>query len=506
MSKIPRPVLLCVLDGFGLTTEAPQNNAILGAEMRNYNRMLKTYPHSQLYTSGLDVGLPEGQMGNSEVGHSTMGAGRIIYQDLPRIDKAIESGEFAKNPKLLGLIKKLKETKGTCHLLGLASDGGVHSHLRHLIFLAQTLKVQGIPLAFHLFLDGRDVAQKSARCYLNELIQLGFEAEIKTVAGRYYAMDRDNNWSRTESAYQAIAGAKSERVATVAEAVNQAYSKNLTDEFILPAVIEGYKGVKDGDALLFFNFRADRIRQLASAFVDPDFAAFKTKKLQLSACCLMTEYSAKLATQAEILFPSFEIKNSLPELLAKQKLIQLRIAETEKYAHVTFFFSCGKEEKLPGEDRILVKSPNVATYDLKPEMAAFEVGEKLRAAIKSGKYDFIIVNYANCDMVGHSGKLNAAIKACEAIDLELAKLEQEILEVDGAMIITADHGNIECMMDGEGNPHTAHTLNPVPFILVKKEAEKLKVSDGRLCDIAPTILQLMKIEKPEEMTGKSLII
>lgn len=491
--KIHKPVLLCVLDGFGIGDEHDEHNAIAKAKMANYSRFLETYPHSKLITSGLDVGLPEGQMGNSEVGHMTIGAGRIIFQDLPRINNAIADGNLAKNPKLQKLISDLKSSNKACHLMGLLSDGGVHSHINHIIFLAQFLEENGVKVFLHAFLDGRDVAQKSALQYLEQIKNF----KIATISGRYYAMDRDKKWDRIELATKAIISAEAEKFSDAFSAVEKSYATEITDEFIKPCVIGNYSGIKEGDALIFCNFRADRARQISEKLFE---------KIKFSHALALTEYSEKLNQFYEIIFPPHDVKNSLPEVLANHNLTQLRIAETEKYAHVTFFFSCGREKEFPGEERILVKSPAVATYDLQPEMSANEVGEKLLAAINSQKFDFIIVNYANPDMVGHSGLLGPSIKACEAIDAQLGALEKAILSQDGLMIISADHGNIECMQDENHLPHTSHTTNPVPIILIGNEVKGLKLSDGRLSDIAPTILHLMNIAQPTEMEGCNLVI
>lgn len=501
MNKPKTPVLLCILDGFGIGDENAADNAIAQAEMANYKRILKIYPHSQLETSGLAVGLPFGQMGNSEVGHMTIGAGRVIFQDLPRINNAISDGSLTKNHKIQKLIADLKNSDKTCHLMGLLSDGGVHSHIDHIIFLANLLQENGVKVVLHAFLDGRDVAQKSALIYLEQVENI----KISTISGRYYAMDRDHKWNRIKLAYDAIVNGKGERFYGAISAVEKSYAEDVTDEFILPCSIDDYSGMQEGDALLFCNFRADRARQISTAILDQNFAEFPTRKINFSHILALTEYSEKLNHFYKNLFPPIEIKNSLPEILASKGLNQLRIAETEKYAHVTFFFSCGQEKEMNGEERILIKSPAVATYDLKPEMSALEVGEKLAAALKSDKFDFIVVNYANPDMVGHSGKLAASIKACEAIDFQLGMLEKLILEKNGTMLISADHGNIECLLDHNHKPHTSHTTNPVPFILIKKDANGLNLQNGGLSDIAPTILHLMKIAQPQEMTGKNLI-
>ncbi len=493
MKQIKKPILLCILDGWGIGDDGDSNNAIARANLPNYNRFFKIYPHSQLETSGLAVGLPEGQMGNSEVGHMTIGAGRIIFQDLPRINNAIADGSLEKDQKLQNLITDLKASEKTCHLMGLLSDGGVHSHINHIIFLAEFLAKNDVKVLLHIFLDGRDVAQKSALLYLEQCQNI----EIATISGRYYAMDRDKNWNRIELATNAIISAQGEKFSDAISAVKTSYENGITDEFVKPCIIGEYNGIKDGDALIFANFRADRARQISEKLCE---------STSFSYSIALTEYSEKLNNFYEILFPALEIKNSLPEILSAHGLTQLRIAETEKYAHVTFFFSCGQEKEFSGEERILVKSPAVATYDLKPEMSANEIGEKLRAAISLDKFDFIVVNYANPDMVGHSGMLDPSIKACEAIDTQLGLLEEIILQKDGVMLISADHGNIECMLDHNHQPHTSHTTNPVPFILIGKNIDGSRnLENGRLSDIAPTILSLMGIKKPLEMDGKNLL-
>ncbi len=486
--QIKKPILLCVLDGWGIGDEHDSFNSIARAKAPNYQRFLETYPNSQLETSGLAVGLPEGQMGNSEVGHMTIGAGRVIFQDLPRIKNAIKDGSLAQHP----LLQKLIAAKKTCHLMGLLSDGGVHSHVNHIIFLADFLKKNGVEVVLHAFLDGRDVAQKSALTYLEQCKNI----KIGTVSGRYYAMDRDKNWDRIKLATDAMISSVGEKFSDAISAVKKSYADGITDEFIKPCIIGDYSGIKDGDALIFANFRADRARQISEKLFE---------NIKFSHALALTEYSEKLNAHYQILFPPVEIKNSLPEILSARGLTQLRIAETEKYAHVTFFFSCGEEKEMKGEERILVKSPAVATYDLQPEMSCAEVGEKLRAAIAAEKFDFIIVNYANPDMVGHSGMLDPSIKAVEAIDNQLGLLEKIILEKDGLMLISADHGNIECMQDEHHHPHTAHTTNPVPLILIGNAVSNVQLNNGTLADIAPTLLHLMQINQPQEMTGENLI-
>lgn len=489
-----KPVLLCILDGFGIGDDGDEFNAIARAKMPNWQRILKTYPHSKLATSGLDVGLPEGQIGNSEVGHMTIGAGRVIYQDLPRINQAIIEGSLAANSDLQALIADLSKSGKVCHLMGLVSDGGVHSHLDHIIFLARLLTKNQVKFVIHSFLDGRDVAQKSATEFLVKLQ----EFKIATICGRYYAMDRDQKWDRIALATDSIIFAKSKnRFATALQAVEQAYKANITDEFLEPAVIGDYAGIAEGDALIFCNFRSDRARQISQKLFE---------NCRFSHSLALTQYSQELNRHYRVLFPPQIINNSLPEILANAGKKQLRIAETEKYAHVTFFFSCGRELEFEGEKRNLVQSPLVATYDLKPEMSASEVGLRLVSAIASDEFDFIIVNYANPDMVGHSGMLEPAIAACEAIDKQLAILEQAILAKNGAMLISADHGNIECMRDEAKNPHTAHTNNPVPLVFIGNNAAAVALKNGKLSDIAPSILDLLKLQKPQEMTGASLII
>ncbi len=503
-----KPILLCILDGWGIGEKDKKTNAIFKAKTPNYDFILKNYPNSKLETSGLAVGLPEGQMGNSEVGHITIGSGRVIYQDLPRINQAIENGELAKNQDLLELIENCLKNNKACHLMGLLSGGGVHSHQNHIIYLAKIIAKCEVEVKIHAFLDGRDVDQKSAI----EIIK-NFENQTKdfpkikiaTISGRYYAMDRDNKWDRIQLAYSVIVDARGEKFKNALDAVENSYQNNITDEFIEPCVIGDFAGINDGESLLIANFRADRIRQISHALIDPNFNKFKTRKLKFAKKIAITRYSDELAPYFSVLFPDIEIKNSLGEILENHNLTQLRIAETEKYAHVTFFFSGGREKEFKGEDRILIKSPAVATYDLKPEMSAVEIGENLKKAINSDKYDFIVVNYANPDMVGHSGKLDSAIKACEIIDDQLGILKDAILKRDGLMLITADHGNIECMITKNNKPDPMHTTNPVPLIFIGNDVKDKKLKDGSLADIMPTILNLMNIKKTKEITGNNLI-
>ncbi len=507
-----KPILLCILDGFGFGDEDSPSNAIARSDMPNYRRFLTRYNYSKLETSGLAVGLPEGQIGNSEVGHMTIGAGRVIFQDLVRINKAVQKDELSQNEDLLKLILDLQKSKKAVHLCGLFSDGGVHAHQDHIFYLAKTLARNNIKVNIHAFLDGRDVAQKSALKFYNDFLeQIGHLKNIKisSACGRYYAMDRDNKWDRVKLAYDVIVNAKSNQnkngnIKCLKELIENSYKNDIFDEFIEPCFFGDYKGVQDGDALIFANFRSDRVRQISNALINPNFKEFATKKVEFSHKLSMTSYSDDLDKLYNVLFKSFEVKNGLAEILSKNNKSQLRIAETEKYAHVTFFFSGGQESQFKGEERILIDSPNVKTYDLKPEMSASKVSEKLIDAIESRKFDFIVVNYANPDMVGHSGSLDASIKACEVIDKQMLLLENAILNSGGSMLITADHGNIECMKDENGQPHTSHTTNLVPFILVSNKSVK-GLSDGNLSDIAPTIIDLMGLEKPNEMTGANLI-
>jgi len=507
----PRPVLLCILDGWGHRPDPAQpDNAIWQARTPNLDRLAKISPISFLDASESAVGLPLGQMGNSEVGHMNIGGGRVVMQDLPRIDQAVADGSLAKNPALLAFAAKLQASGGTCHLMGLVSPGGVHSHQAHIAALANILAGQGVKVAIHAFLDGRDTPPSSARGYLAEFqtsLKAGAAIATATVSGRFYAMDRDKRWERIEKAYDALVLARGEHAASADAAVAQSYERKATDEFVLPTVIGDYAGMRDGDGVLMGNFRADRAREILHALLDPAFDGFaRRKRVSFSAATGLVEYSDALNKFLTTLFPAQTVANSIGELVSKAGLKQLRIAETEKYAHVTFFFNGGEEKVFPGEDRILVPSPKVATYDLQPEMSAYEVTDKLVAAIDSEKYDFIVVNYANTDMVGHTGSLEAAIKAVEAVDRCIGRLDEALRKAGGLMLITADHGNAEMMFDPEtGQPHTAHTLNRVPAMLVNGPSDATALADGRLADVAPTLLQLMGLPAPAEMTGRSLI-
>lgn len=502
-----RPVVLCILDGWGERAETAAN-AVALANTPNFDLIKATRPFSTLAAHGPAVGLPEGQMGNSEVGHTNIGAGRVVWMDLPRIDNAIQDGSFAANPRLGAFIAALQASGGTAHLAGLASPGGVHAHQRHIAATAQVLAAAGIPVAIHAFLDGRDVPPQSARGQIAELeAALPEGARIATVVGRFYSMDRDKRWDRVSLATEAILHARGPRVESAEAAIAEGYARGETDEFVTPTVIGGYAGAKDGDGLVFANFRADRAREILGALVDPGFDGFAVPGRPHWAATLgMVEYSDRLNTVMQAMFPSIGIVNPLGAWASAHGLTQFRLAETEKYPHVTFFFNGGVEVLAPGEDRQMAPSPKVRTYDLAPEMASAEVTEHLAAAIRSGKYDLIICNYANPDMVGHTGDLAAAIRAVESVDRGLGEVLAALAEVGGAMIVTADHGNCEVMVDPEtGGPHTAHTLNPVPVILVGgPEGAKLR-DGGRLADLAPTLLALIGLEPPAEMTGRSLI-
>lgn len=507
-TKRPRPAVLCILDGWGYRPES-EDNAIALAEPQNFNRLWAECPHALLSTSGRAVGLPAGQMGNSEVGHMNIGAGRIVVQDLPRIDDAIAGGSFAKLPALTKFIAKVRAAKGAVHLLGLLSPGGVHSHQDHMVALAKALNAAELPVNIHAFLDGRDTPPRSGLGFLRlfeKTIAKLSGATIATISGRYYAMDRDKRWERVSKAYDVIVAAKGESARTAEEAIENSYRNETGDEFVLPCTIGNYRGTSDGDAILFANFRADRARELSTALLDPKFDGFpRGHKTKFSAAVGMTEYSVPLKAYMSALFPLDEVSETLGAYVSELGLRQLRIAETEKYAHVTFFLNGGREEPFAGEDRILVPSPKVATYDQQPEMSAPEVTSRLEAAIASGKYDLIVVNYANPDMVGHTGRLDAAEKAVQTIDECLGRLCGAVEKAGGVMLITADHGNVEMMRDPEtGVPHTAHTTFDVPIIAVNARTP-LKLMPGRLADVAPTLLDLIGLRKPHEMAGHSLV-
>ena len=502
---IPKPVVLCILDGWGLR-EDREGNAPALANTPAFDGIMASCPHATLITHGPDVGLPQGQMGNSEVGHTNIGAGRVVAMDLGQIDLAIEEGSFAANPRLTDFAARLKESGGTAHLMGVMSDGGVHGHLTHMVAAAQALNAADVPVMLHLMTDGRDVSPTSALTYLDQLQQALPEGlQIGTVMGRYFAMDRDNRWDRIAKATAALSSGDGEHAATAREAIDAAYARDETDEFMLPTVIGGYTGARDGDGLFCLNFRADRARQIMSALGDPAFDSFNAGPRPAWAVMMgMAGYSEHHGSFMSTMYPKPEITNTLGAWVASHGLRQFRIAETEKYPHVTFFLNGGEETPAEGEDRHMPKSPDVATYDLQPEMSAGEVTDRLIAAIEEG-YDLIVVNYANPDMVGHTGDLDAAIRACEAVDAGLARVVDALTAAGGAMIVTADHGNCETMIDPEtGGPHTAHTLNPVPVAVVGAP-EGSTLREGRLADLAPTVLHLLGLPQPEEMTGRSLL-
>ncbi|MBE6443987.1 MAG: 2,3-bisphosphoglycerate-independent phosphoglycerate mutase [Alphaproteobacteria bacterium] len=505
-----KPVMLLILDGWGYRDKNTPDNAIENGETPNWHRLLKEYPHCFIETSGLAVGLPEGQMGNSEVGHTNLGAGRVVMQDLPKIDAAIKDETLAKNPVLLKMTEDLKKNNKTCHLMGLMSPGGVHSMQNHILALCKIMSSEGIKVRVHAFLDGRDTPPSSAIDYLkqfeNDIAEFK-DIKIATIEGRFYAMDRDKRWDRVELAYNNIVLADGKRFASSGDAIKASYAEGITDEFVLPAVIDDYNGIQDGDAVLMANFRADRAREILYALADTNFDGFERKKtLKLSHAVGMTEYSVDHNRFMETIFPPEQLTNILGEVVAKNGLTQLRIAETEKYAHVTFFFNGGEEKEFEGEERILVASPKVATYDLKPEMSVYEVTDQLVKAIEDKKFDVIICNFANGDMVGHTGIMSAALKAVKAVDECLKQVEEAIKKVGGVLIVTADHGNAEKMVDEKtGQPYTAHTVGKVQAILVNDKSGVKNMVDGRLADIAPTMLDLLEIKKPIEMSGTSLL-
>ena len=511
MSK--RPTVLMILDGYGLN-EKTEGNAIAQANKPVMDKLMAEYPFVKGYASGLAVGLPDGQMGNSEVGHLNMGAGRIVYQELTRITKEIQDGDFFENKALLHAIENAKENDTALHMYGLLSDGGVHSHNTHLYALLEMAKRHGLKKVYvHCFLDGRDTPPESGKDFVqalqNKMDEIGV-GKIATVSGRYYAMDRDNRWDRIERAYVALTKGEGVTAASGVEAVAQSYEKGETDEFVLPTVVlkngAPTATIQDGDSIIFFNFRPDRAREITRTFCCDEFDGFDRGPRKKVVYVCFSEYDVTIPNK-EIAFQKVSITNTFGEYLAAHHMTQARIAETEKYAHVTFFFNGGVEAPNEGEDRILVKSPKVATYDLKPEMSAFEVCDKFVEAIKSGKYDVIITNFANPDMVGHTGVLPAAIQAIEAVDQCVGRVVEALKEVDGQMFICADHGNAEQLIDYEtGEPFTAHTTNPVPFILVNYDSDYALREGGVLADIIPTLIEMMGMEQPKEMTGKSLLI
>lgn len=499
-----KPVMLIILDGFGYR-EDQTDNAVALAHTPNFDKLWANSPHALLNTSGRVVGLPDGQMGNSEVGHLNIGAGRRVMQELPKVDTAIEDGSLEKNQTIQNFIAALKASGGTAHLLGLVSPGGVHAHQRHEVALAKILSTAGIPVIAHVWTDGRDTPPESGLEFVSHY-QAALEGygKIGTLVGRYYAMDRDKRWERVAQAYELLVDAKGTPFASAKAAIEASYAEKITDEFIKPAVIDGYAGIKDGDAIICANFRADRVREILTALVDPIFDSFKVRQPKLVGAVGMTAYSDALAPFMQTVFPPESLDDILGQVVSAHGLQQLRMAETEKYPHVTYFFNGGVEAPFPGEDRILVPSPKVATYDLQPEMSAPELTEKAVDAINSGKYDMIILNFANPDMVGHTGVLKAAIKAVETVDAGLGRIWEAVRAQGGVILATADHGNCEMMRDpATGGPHTAHTTNLVPVLLAGGPAG-IQLHDGVLADLAPTILKLMQIPQPLAMTGKPL--
>ncbi len=501
-----------VLDGYGLT-DTELGNAIKQAKTPTLDKLMKDYPYKEGQASGLAVGLPEGQMGNSEVGHLNLGAGRTVYQELTRITKSIQDGDFFTNPELLAAVKNVKDNGDDCalHIMGLLSDGGVHSHSEHIYGLLELAKRNDIKKVYiHAFMDGRDTLPTSGLGFVQELEAKIAEygvGEIATLSGRFYALDRDNRWDRVERAYNAIMFGEGERAESAVKCMENSYATDINDEFVLPTVVVEGATVKEGDTVIFANFRPDRARELTRAFCDVDFKDFDRKNGHVPVKFVtFTDYDSTI-TNKSVVFKTEKLTNTLGEYLARLGKTQLRIAETEKYAHVTFFFNGGVEAPYEGEDRALISSPKVATYDLQPEMSANEVTEELLPKIKSGKYDFVLVNFANPDMVGHTGNMDAAIKAVETVDTCVEKVYNAIIEVDGQMFICADHGNADKLVDYDTNkPFTAHTTNPVPFILVNAKDVKDLKDGGKLCDVAPTLLELMGLEVPKEMTGQSLLV
>jgi len=509
MTPRPRPVVLCILDGWGDRPEAA-DNAITRAKTPVWHRLMARWPHSDLQASEHYVGLPDGQMGNSEVGHTNLGAGRVVMQDLPRIDEAIASGILATLPALQDFIGKVKARGGTAQVIGLMSPGGVHSHQHQIAALCCILAQAGLPVVVHALLDGRDTPPQSAIGYIKQFQAdaRGGGIKIATIGGRYYAMDRDTRWDRVAKAYSMLTAAAGEQAADPVAAVEAAYARGETDEFVLPTAIGAYRGMRDGDGLVLANFRADRIREIAGALLNPDFSGFvRERRVAFAAAVGLVEYSEELNRFLATLFPPEDLHDTIGEIVSRAGMTQLRIAETEKYAHVTFFFNGGREAVFPGEERILVPSPKVATYDQQPAMSAPQVTDKVIAAIQSGRFDVIVLNYANTDMVGHTGRVDAAIAAVEAVDACLGRLVAAVEAAGGTLVITADHGNAEMMRDPDtGAPHTAHTLNPVPFILVNPPGAVRRVADGRLADIAPTLLALLGLKQAAAMTGHSLLL
>jgi len=502
-----RPIAIIIMDGFGISP-TQEGNAIANARKPNLERLWKQYPTTTLKASGLAVGLPRGQMGNSEVGHLNLGGGRIVYQDLTRISLAVENGTFASNPVLQEAMNLARKGGSKLHLIGLLSDGGVHSHITHLYALLEMARSMDLSRVFvHAILDGRDVPPRSALGYFRDLEEKFSQTgtgSTATVSGRYYTMDRDRRWERVEKAYRCLVYGEGLRADSAEEAVRKGYDRGENDEFIMPTVVDDKGMVDDGDSIIFFNFRPDRAREITRAFVDKDFQEFATKPIRVHYTC-MTQYDATL--NAPVAYPAENLIDTLGEVVSRAGLKQLRIAETEKYAHVTYFFNGGKEEVNPGEDRVLIPSPKVATYDLQPQMSAYEVRDELLARLDSGRYDLVVLNFANPDMVGHTGIFEAAVKAVEVVDGCVGEIVNRILSLGGAVLLTADHGNAEKMQDSDtGQPHTAHTTNPVPISLITSDRKSYSLrEDGILADVAPTALELMHIPQPEAMTGRTLI-
>ena len=504
MSK--KVTMLMILDGFGKNPNA-EGNAVANAKKPNIDKLMMTCPTAEVYASGPSVGLPEGQMGNSEVGHTNIGAGRIVYQELTRITKSIEDGDFFSIKEFADAIENCKKNNSKLHIMGLLSDGGVHSHQRHLYGLLELAKRKDFENVYvHCFLDGRDTLPASGEGYIQKLEEKMKEkgiGKIATLSGRFYAMDRDKRWERVKKCYDALVYGEGEKYSSATEGIESSYQKEVFDEFVVPSVIGNGAKIEDGDSVIFYNFRPDRAREITRALVDPEFVGFETKKMNLY-FVTMTEYDATMPN-VHVAFKTEDLKNTYGEYVSSKGLTQLRIAETEKQAHATFFFNGGKEEPFKGEDRILVPSPKVETYDMKPEMSAYEVTEKVVDAINAEKYDTIILNFANPDMVGHTGNLEAAEKAIEAVDTCVGKIIEALNKHNGVALITADHGNAEQMIDYKtGEPFTSHTTNPVPLILYGME--NVKIKNGKLADLAPTMLDIMNLEKPKEMTGESLLV
>ena len=506
-----KPVVLCIMDGFGYNPSS-YGNAIMAAKKPRLDDLMKNNPMTYIGASGMDVGLPDGQMGNSEVGHTNIGAGRVVYQELTRITKSIQDGDFFENPAFLGAIDNCKKNGTALHLIGLLSDGGVHSHNTHLYGLIDLAKKKGLKDVFvHGLLDGRDVPPTSGVEYIEQLetkmAEIGV-GKIATVMGRFYAMDRDNMWDRVGMAYNAMVNGEGVHSSSALDAVKKSYEtidgdgKHLTDEFVMPTICAEDGKIKENDSVIFFNFRPDRAREITRTFVDPEFDGFERTFFPLYYVC-MTQYDAEMPN-VNVAFKPQSLTNTMGEYLSKLGKTQLRIAETQKYAHVTFFYNGGEEKSYPGEDRVLIDSPKISTFDLKPEMSAYEVCDAACERVLSGKYDVVILNYANCDMVGHTGIFSAAVKAVEAVDECVGRLYDAVKKMNGVILITADHGNADKMCEKDGSPFTAHTTNPVPLIVAGIDC-KLKKTGGRLCDLSPTMLDIMGIEKPAEMSGVSLI-